>query len=67
MQKTTGGIDGVLRDLLNLLMSPVQKEKIFKIILDLRFFCKHSVDTDVLQTRKLQTELLMFGPTLLRR
>ena len=46
------------------LMCPLQKEKITKILLDLRFFHHLSVDTVGLKTRKVQTELLMFGPTL---
>ena len=47
------------------LMSPLQKEKITKILLDLRLFHCLSVDTDRLKTRQLQTELFMLGLTLL--
>ena len=47
------------------LMSPLKEEKINKILLDLRFFHCLSVDTDGLKRRKLQTELLISGPTLL--
>ena len=56
MQKTKWGIDGVLKAVHNVLdESPAKKEKITKVLLDLRFLHCLSVDTDGLKTRKLWT------------
>ena len=59
------GIDGVLKAMHNLFDESPAKKKTTKMLLDLRFFHCFSVDTDGLKTRKFQTELLMFGQTLL--
>ena len=68
VQKTEWGIHGLFKAVHNLFdESPAKKEKITKILLDLRFFHYLSVDTDGLKTNKLQTDLLMFGPSLLNK
>ena len=65
LQKTKWGIHGILKAMHNVFDESPSKEKITKILLDLRFFHCLSVDTDGLKTRKLETEILVFGPTLL--
>ena len=57
VQKTKWGIDGVLKAMHNLLDEPLQKEKITKILLELKFYHCPSMDIDGLKTRRLQTEL----------
>ena len=65
VQKTKWGIDGILKAMHNLFDDSPAKREDYQILLDLRFFYCLSGDTDGLKARKLETELLIFGPTML--
>ena len=66
VQKTKWGINGVIKALHSLFDEyPPTRENYQNITGSKFFFHRLSVDTAGLKTRKLQTELLRFGPTLL--